>query len=73
MMDENAIYTLEVPNLLKANIEGFEFLAGFLPKVQENVTKEKELVVDFSNCTSIDGNMAAEESGGRTMLLLTLI
>ena len=50
---------LKIPATLKANIEGFEYLASFLPKVNKEVTKEKELVVDFSDCASIDGNLAA--------------
>lgn len=50
---------LKIPTTLKADLEGFEFLASFLPKVSTMVTKEKELMVDFSDCTSIDGNLAA--------------
>lgn len=51
--------TLKIPTTLKTNVEGFEFLAKFLPEVNEKVTKGKDLVVDFSDCASIDGNLAA--------------
>ena len=55
----NSMCILKIPPALKANLEGFEFLSSFLPEVNEKVTKEKELFVDFSDCTSIDGNLAA--------------
>ena len=55
----NGMCILKIPATLKANSEGFEFLSSFLPKVYEKVTKEKELFVDFSDCTNIDGNLAA--------------
>lgn len=53
------MYVLKIPPTLRADLEGFEFLSGFLPNVNENVTKGKELFVDFSDCTNIDGNLAA--------------
>lgn len=50
---------LKIPHKLKADLEGFGFLASFFPEVNKEVTKEKDLFVDFSDCTYIDGNLAA--------------
>ncbi len=53
------MYTLEIPQILKTNNEGFEFLAGMMPTILENIDKDKQLLVEFSQCVEIDGNLSA--------------
>lgn len=52
------MYSLVIPHTLKTNIEGFEFLAGLLPDILGNVGADG-LLVDFSACFEIDGNLSA--------------
>ena len=53
------MYTLKIPNALQTNKEGFEFLATILTNIQMNSQGKSDVLVDFSECTTIDGNLAA--------------
>lgn len=52
-------YRIEIPQTLKTDTAGFTFLAGILPEIKDNVGARQELCVDFSLCSSINGNLAA--------------
>ena len=53
------MFRLEIPHTLKTNVDGFEFLAGMMPTIQKNRDEDGQLLVDFSYCAEIDGNLAA--------------
>lgn len=53
------MYTVSIPHILKTNSEGFEFLAGMMPTILDNMDNEKQLLVDFTQCIEIDGNLSA--------------
>ena len=53
------MYILQIPNILKTNNEGFEFLARMMSAILGNMDEDKQLLVDFSQCAEIDGNLSA--------------
>ena len=53
------MYQLVIPHILKTDKNGFEFLAGMMPTVLDNIDDDKQLLVDFSECVEIDGNLSA--------------
>lgn len=53
------MYFLRIPNILKTNTDGFEFLAGMMPTILGNIEADGALLVDFVQCTEIDGNLSA--------------
>ena len=55
-MHEHTIY---VPDTLQSDIEGYTFLASILPIVNQNLSKEDDLIVDFSKCSKLNGNLSA--------------
>lgn len=50
---------IKIPTTLKSNYEGFTFLAELLPRIKDGHIVGQELLVDFSLCSSIHGNLAA--------------
>ena len=55
-MHEHTIY---VPDTLQSDVEGYTFLASILPIVNQNLSKEDDLIVDFSRCSTLNGNLSA--------------
>lgn len=53
------MYELRIPRILKTNNEGFGFLAGMMPAIQRSIGEDRSLVVNFFECTDIDGNLSA--------------
>lgn len=53
------MYKLEIPHTLKTNQEGFEYLAGMMTKIFDNKDSDEIVLVDFSPCNVIDGNLSA--------------
>lgn len=53
------MFTLKIPQTLKTDKSGYDFLASVEPTIRENATEGQGLLVDFSQCSTINGNLAA--------------